>query len=243
MNSIYIKEDNWLSKIIGKRAFSVLATESFIELVNFENSIENQWLNSIQNNASFAFCKVDPLETKLIEGLQSIGFNLVDTNVSLENLSPQVELNSNFEFCFAQTKDKAETMGVAANSFVYSRFHLDHRISNDIADKVKELWVGNFFTGQRGTHMVIAKEGQKIIGFLQIVAKVNHYIIDLVAVSNDYRKKGVAKGLIGFANTNLTDIKSVLVGTQIANIPSINLYEKLGFSFKSAKYVFHYNKD
>lgn len=243
MNSIYIKEDEWLSNIIGKPAYVVFPSIEFLNAVHSKGSNENNWLQKIHKNACFAFCKVIPTDTEVIVGIEEIGFNLIDTNVALENKSPVKEVNSKYTFCFAEKEDKKGTMELAATSFVYSRFHLDHRVSNEIANKVKELWVGNFFAGQRGTHMVLAKDGDRIIGFLQILAQEEQYIIDLIAVTKDYRKQGIAKNLIQFANANLDNIKSVIVGTQIANMPSINLYEKLGFRFKSAKYVFHYDKN
>lgn len=243
MVSKYINEDNWLSEILGKPAFIIQPTTELLDLFDTNNSEERKWLRYVQKNPSFAFCKVDPIQTSIITNLESVGFNLIDTNITLENLSPNLEEDSKFQCCFANSDDKAETMKVAANSFVYSRFHLDHRISNHIANKVKELWVGNFFSGERGTHMVLAKDKGIVVGFLQIIVKKDHWIIDLIAVSNEYRKQGIAKNLIAFANANILDVESIIVGTQIANIPSINLYLKLGFRFKSAKYVFHYNKN
>jgi ribosomal protein S18 acetylase RimI-like enzyme len=243
MNSTYIKEDEWLSNIMGKSAFIVFPSIEFLKAVHNDGSEENKWLQKIHNMPCFVFCKVIPTETEVIVGLEEIGFNLIDTNVTLVNNTLKEFIDSKYKFCFAEKEDKKDTIELAATSFVYSRFHLDHRVSNNVANKVKELWVENFFNGKRGSHMVLAKDGDRIIGFLQIIAQEEQYIIDLIAVSKDYRKQGIAKNLILFANANLENIEKVIVGTQIANMPSINLYEKLGFRFKSAKYVFHYDKN
>ena len=33
----------------------------------------------------------------------------------------------------------------------------------------------------------------------------------------------------------------IAVGTQVANLPSVRLYEKLGFRLAAAQYVFHFH--
>ena len=92
--------------------------------------------------------------------------------------------------------------------------------------------------------MVIATIDSKIIGFLQLLKKKSEYfIIDLIATDKKHQKKGVAKSMIDYAQSYYSSkqIKKIVVGTQIANIPSIKFYQKLGFIIKDAKYVFHYH--
>ena len=47
--------------------------------------------------------------------------------------------------------------------------------------------------------------------------------------------------MINFATNNLDDFEYIRVGTQLANVPSLRLYEKLGFYIVDAAYVFHYH--
>ena len=35
------------------------------------------------------------------------------------------------------------------------------------------------------------------------------------------------------------DVNELIVGTQVANVPSVQLYESLGFRLKSSQYVLH----
>ena len=59
----------------------------------------------------------------------------------------------------------------------------------------------------------------------------NEVVIDLIAVDKKFRKKGIASKLIkGMINYYRKDYSIYSVGTQISNIPSINLYEKCGFN-------------
>jgi RimJ/RimL family protein N-acetyltransferase len=47
--------------------------------------------------------------------------------------------------------------------------------------------------------------------------------------------------MIAYAETNLQGFEKIHAGTQIANIPSMRLYESLGFRICRAGYVFHYH--
>jgi len=51
----------------------------------------------------------------------------------------------------------------------------------------------------------------------------------------------IAKDMISFAETQCHGFIKICVGTQLANMPSVNLYENIGFRFSGAHYVFHYH--
>ncbi len=89
--------------------------------------------------------------------------------------------------------------------------------------------------------MVVAEDEGVISGFLQLIRGADEaLIIDLIAVNANYRNKGVAQKMISFAMQNcVTNTEVVRVGTQIANLPSISLYLKMGFIITSAQYIFH----
>ena len=88
--------------------------------------------------------------------------------------------------------------------------------------------------------MVIALYKNKPIAFLQLILKGGALIIDLIAVSYNHRGQKIGPALIKFASENIKSEK-ILVGTQISNIPSIKLYQKLGFNHIESDYVFHYH--
>ena len=77
--------------------------------------------------------------------------------------------------------------------------------------------------------MVVALDNNKPVGFLQlIINNDNDLLIDLIGVSAEAQGKGVASSMILFARTKIAH-SMMKVGTQILNIPSVNLYQKLGF--------------
>ena len=90
--------------------------------------------------------------------------------------------------------------------------------------------------------MIIALFNDKPVGFLQLIEKGNILIIDLIAVKLGYRGKNIGSSMINFAYKNI-QFEKIIVGTQISNLPSIRLYQNLGFIPISSDYVFHFHNN
>ena len=240
--------NNWLSAIIQKDSYDLIVDDEFIEQFKMNGFDEYEWLNSLHhcNKPMFIQTKVSTQSIKSIKFLESIGFSLIDTNITMkkeintgyvENVIPNV---GKLKIAFADSKDREGAVAVGGNTFEYSRFHLDPLFSNELANKIKAQWVSGYFEGTRGDQMVIASFDSEIVGFLQILKpEKGHFIIDLIGVDKNYQRRGIAKNMIDFAISENSDIDHVFVGTQIGNIPSINLYQKMDFFLDYAKYVFH----
>ena len=231
-----LQPDEWMGNILGSTAYH-------LKLQKGPYSSNDSVLAPLSNPGVFAFSKVPVMDLDQAAFLESLGFHLVDTNVLLQREIRAVEAPSDplLDYDFASTEDDQGATALASNGFIYTRFHQDSQIDNAIADQIKGAWVHNFFLGKRGQHMVVAKDGQKVVGFLQLLQKEGQLIIDLIATHPDYRKRGIANNMITFAEAHCKGASEYLVGTQIANIPSIRLYQKMGFSLTEAKYVFHYH--
>lgn len=249
-NVIY---NNWLSEIVDQDCYDVVVSEGFIlENTSKRESEKTQWINSLKNNNRRLFlqAKVSTQAVKQIIFLEQNGFYLIDTNVLLrkeirskKEISTKELTGRNITIRFAESKDREGTVQVGQNSFIYSRFHLDPWFSKELADKVKASWVDGYFRGNRGEQMVITLIGNKIVGFLQVLMPADdHFIIDLIGIDKDHRRKGIAENMIRFAILQNSP-EHVLVGTQIGNIPSIKLYQKMGFFLDGAKYVFHFHRN
>ena len=91
--------------------------------------------------------------------------------------------------------------------------------------------------------MVVKIIDKKIVGFLQLLKnnKEKFVTIDLIAVDNDFQRQNIARDMISFAESFYQNYSKIFVGTQVANIPSVRLYEKLGFRLKKTEYVLHYH--
>jgi ribosomal protein S18 acetylase RimI-like enzyme len=142
---------------------------------------------------------------------------------------------------FAKPNDAAGTEQAARESFIYSRFHQDPLIPHSIANEIKAVWAGNFFRGTRGQAMIVAEVEGEIAGFLQLLYKGDTLVIDLIAVRSAYQRRGIARDLIAYAQTHCPPHQTIIVTTQLINIPSMRLYESLGFRMMSAQHIFHFH--
>tara|TARA_Y100001980_G_C14538476_1_gene315680 strand:- start:808 stop:1569 length:762 start_codon:yes stop_codon:yes gene_type:complete len=237
----FFKKDLWLSEVLNRNVFSLshfsdnhknLMIKSFSELCD----------NYLSHNL-FIFTKVKTDLIKNIHTLEDLGFKLIDTNILFKRdgqLNFEEELKDNIEIRFAEKSHKIYLGEIAYSNFNFSRFHVDPLIKRKHADNLKKNWVENFFLDKRGDYMVVALYDNMPIAFLQLILKEKNLIIDLIAVSSNYRGQKIGSALIKFASENINKEK-MLVGTQISNIPSIKLYQKLGFNHIESDYVFHFH--
>ena len=224
---IRIVHDQWLSQILEKPAFSL------------HNSFDQLSKEDLPNGVAFLGAKVPSSDVTGLLNMQRLNFKVIDTNVQL--FQSYLDRSAKYpNIRFAVQRDELEVRYLARNTFKYNRFHQDPCIPNDIASRIKEEWVGNYFKGRRGEWMVVAEDKNKVAGFLQLLRKDNTLIIDLIAVDKDCRGKGIAKAMISFASKNCVNkLSGIQVGTQIANTASLSLYTSLGFHIISAAYVLH----
>ncbi len=237
-----IVEDNWLSHILGYSVYRIVVDSSFIKKINNRKSREYDEFYSLLKRHVFLYCKIANDDIKGINFLEKHGFYLVDTNIIFEkDIEVRNVLPKGYNVRFAEDSDETGVTNLAGKSFTYSRFHLDSNISDDIANTIKAEWARNYFRGTRGDSMIVAENGDAIIGFLQLLyGPVNQLIIDLIAVEKDHRKQGVARDMIVYAEKNCGNFHEIRVGTQLANTASIRFYENIGFRYISSQYVFHY---
>ena len=87
--------------------------------------------------------------------------------------------------------------------------------------------------------MLVAQSDGQTAGFLQLIhAPDSALVIDLIAVTEPARGRGLARAMIGAAQ-HLARGECLRVGTQVANLPSLRLYESLGFRAVTSNYVMH----
>jgi len=217
-----LSEDHWLSEQIGKPVFRLSGEPPEIL------------------PAGFIYSKLPTGDLPLLGRLQNLGFQLIDTAVTFESPIPlPIPGTLGPQFRMAKPGDEADVVRIARESFILDRFHADPAIPNEVADRVKEAWVGNYFSGKRGDWLVIADAGGKPAGFLLLLDSDGKLVIDLIAVAKAHRGSGLARGMIAFAASTLTQFYTMLVATQIANIPSMRLYEGIGFRLVGAQYILH----
>jgi len=178
--------------------------------------------------------------------LETLGFQVIETNVTLKQeieyeCKIESHQNGRYEIRLASSNDRAKVEEIASKSFTLDRFHQDPKIDNSSADEIKKQWAGNFFSGKRGDVTVVASKKNQPVAFLLLLFGQKENIIDLIAVDSKNRNNGLAKQMINFAKSINGFPKNLLVGTQASNIPSIRMYEKIGFKKINSQFVLHYH--
>lgn len=218
-----VQNDPWLTALFQKPVFRVE--------VDGQESLK---LPSV----CFAYAKVGAENIQEAKALTDSGFFIADTNISFacETSNLRTTENQAITVRLAKPEDDASVRRIAGSSFSFTRFHADPFVDNGLADKIKEEWAGNFFSGMRGDEMLVAEKDGKVIGFCQNLIQGNKVIIDLIAVDRNAQGQGAGGAMISNLRGRYTRVH---VGTQLANKKSIALYEKAGFRFHGAHYVLH----
>lgn len=192
---------------------------------------------------AFVDAKVPTADIRRAHALSGASYRFIDTNVQLDRATGTLPVpKAHPEIRAAVSEDAEGVQSVAGDSFCFDRFHADPGIPDTVADRIKSAWAGNYFTGTRGNRMIVAADGVSVLGFLQIIDRPDVSIIDLIAVAPGAQGRGLATAMIVHAVASGRSVPW-RVGTQIANVPSLRLYERLGFRVSSSQYVFHRHVD
>lgn len=224
-----LQADQWLSEQLDRVSCNMIETRSGVPIEEILATIPSP---------SFISAKVSADQKNATIELCSSGFFLADVAVTFEIGTSRDLPSSNKDITLATPEDKQETMEVARLSFSYSRFHKDPHIDQLIANRIKMNWVANYFSGRRGTHMLLAKVGAKVVGFIQLIETENAWRVDLIAVLPKFQRDGIGAALLS-AIKHIGENKKVIAGTQLCNLKSIRTYQKTGFQLLNAEYVFH----
>ncbi len=223
------QSDVWLTEVFGYPVYSLNL-----------NHLAQELPGNAPVGRTFQYAKVDASEISTIQRLEKLGFGLIDTNVVFEKSKiSKAPLSSAIELRWATPSDEKAIVALAERSFQKSRFHFDPKVDLKTAQSVNREWVRNYFLGKRGESMVIAANEGKPVGFIQILERDQVMIIDMIAVDDQFQGKGIAQSMIAFAEERYKNFKLFRVGTQIANMSAVRLYEKMGYRLSQSMYVFH----
>ena len=229
-----IELDPWLTSIMGRPAYDLKRLQS-------GGADPMEIAVRLANEGAFATVKVPIKNISQVNNLVIAGFRVVDIAL---NFAINVEFSKEpVAVRNAIDTDENRVREIASSAFRFSRFHLDPFVSVSIANRIKSDWAGNFFKGLRGDAMLIAEVDGKVAGFCQLIFRDSRAVIDLIAVDPSFSRRGLGRSLLasisGYAATRSMTVKGLVVGTQAANTPSVNLYESFGFRLVGSHMVLH----
>ncbi|MCX8045003.1 MAG: GNAT family N-acetyltransferase [Desulfobacterota bacterium] len=234
--------DPWFSAVLNRAVYRLVECTALEGSGNAPATMV-PWERCSQESPVFIYATIPSSDVKASARLGQRGFYCAESRLVFEKQRQpeRFPVPDTFTIRYAIPADEQEVRRIARCSFSYSRFHCDPRFSRVEADAVKEAWAANFFTGGRGTHMIVAVSHDTCIGFLQLCAQHDVLTIDLIAVAPEHRHHGIADAMIAYAERTCSGHARIRVGTQAANIPSVRLYERLGFRLVASYYVLHYH--
>jgi ribosomal protein S18 acetylase RimI-like enzyme len=219
-----LRPDGWLSEVLG---FAVYATDAAGEVPG-------------DDGRSLTYARVDVSDTEGVARLTSQGFAVVDVNVTFAHRGDRPAVSSGFVVEPARPEHAEALVDIAGRCFRFSRFHLDPRLPGELADRIKREWIRSYVEGRRGVELLAAVDDGTPVGFLAVLESGNARIIDLVGVAPEAQGRGAGRALVSaFVERHSASGRELRVGTQAANVPSIRLYESLGFSLVAAAFVLH----
>jgi len=238
---VLLYADPWLSAIMQREVLRVdLAPDR--ERADF---VEELLTDLRGRKHAFYYAKVDCEDVRTARGLTLAGFDVVDVNVTfaLGRSEDAQGCRDEIEIRQAAPDDGPAILEVAESCFRYSRFHLDPLVPAALAHRIKREWIANYLAKQRGDRLFVALLGGRPVGFLAALssgaAHERTATIDLVGVDPGFQHRGVGQRLVEAFIRHYRGSQVLQVGTQVANVPSIRLYEKLGFSLTKSQYVLH----
>jgi len=243
---VRVDPDPWLGGILGYQVFRVTVPKVSQRFGSEDHSLEKAFDTAGQGRA-FYYAKAPTLSVAHVKEFARAGFTVVDVNVTFSRGPGAIENKRHPEVNIMDIEpgEQEAVLKIAESSFVYSRFHLDPQIDNESANAIKREWVRNYIRGNRGERLLVAKCDGVPAGFLAILsnedgAGTRIRVIDLIAVSRSYQGRGIGKSLVDFFVFDSREAYAKLeVGTQIANLPSMALYQKCGFHISDSAYVLH----
>lgn len=226
--------DAWLSEVFGYDVFKA-------HLENNETLDSKSIFPKELPKRAFYYAKTPVTAVSQIGDLTNAGFRVVDVNVTFERQPENVASAENIIVRDVKPEDETDILKIAETSFLYSRFHLDPYVSKELADKIKREWIANYIRKRRGERLLVAEVNGKPAGFLaELATNENVGVIDLIGVDKTMQGQGIGKRLVQFhINDAMEKYSSLLVGTQIANIPSMRLYQTCGYEISNSTYVLH----
>ena len=237
IDEIQLIRDGWLSEIFKYDVFKLSINQP-----SNVKELSQHFRDELRKNPVFIYAKIPVGDIACMHLLENEGFHLIDTNIAFEqHIEKNEAMSDNMTVRFARVEDEGQVRRIAGNSIKFSRFHLDPKIANEMANTLKEEWAGNYFHGQRGNEMIVSERDGHIAGFLQLLFSGDILVIDLIAVSEEFRRKKIASNMIAYAEAKIEGFNRIRVGTQIANIPSLLFYERLGFRILNTSYILHYH--
>jgi GNAT superfamily N-acetyltransferase len=188
-------------------------------------------------------CRLDHLRLRESMALEDAGFRFVEMVYGLrldsfDGISPP---QRTIQVAVATGGDLTAIEEIAYSAFTTGRFLLDPRLPPELSQRRYATWVRNSF-GSSGQTILKAEVDGDLAGFFIVEDRQDASVYwHLTAIAPRWQGKGIGSSVWRTMLLRHRTAGATLVETTISghNLPIINLYQRLGFSFASAQTTYH----
>jgi len=236
----------WDSEIFG----CPVAQISRVELGEDAQSVKlldafETWCTS--RDVRLVACRLDHMQLRESMALEERGFRFVEMvfGPRFDRFSGIPAPRHVLQVANAREADVEVIEKVAYASFTTGRFLLDHRLPSELSKRRYATWVRTSFESSGQTVLKAEADGE-LVGFFIVEHRPDQSVYwHLTAIAPNWQGRGMGLSLWQTMLLRHRAEGSSFVETTISahNLPVINLYARLGFSFASAQMTFHWLRD
>ena len=191
--------------------------------------------------------RLDHMQLRESMALEELGFRFVETvyRPRLDAFGSVAAPRHDIQVAEATPADVAVIEEIAYTSFTTGRFLLDHRLPSELSKRRYSTWVRTSSESPRQT-VLKAEVGGNLVGFFIVEHRPDQSVYwHLTAIAPKWQGKGMGMSLWQTMLLRHRAEGASFVETTISghNLPIINLYARLGFSFGSAQMTFHWVRE
>lgn len=231
-----IERMEWDSKFFGYPVCRIVFDHNgadFVEDLFIRLSLEKIRL-------TYLFVPISEARTNAF--LSGKNIQIIDQKVTFQKTTAKVPKSVSGLSEYKGTEMNDQLIKLVLQAGIYSRFRIDANFTNGEYERLYSEWLKKSLSKELALKTFIAENGSNITGIATLVSKADFAEIGLIAVDERYRGRGIAPGLIHFAESaalsmGYTELKVV---TQLHNRGACQLYEKCGFRIENVTNVYHY---
>jgi GNAT superfamily N-acetyltransferase len=216
----FLKRTPWDSAIYGVETYELLR-------------ISEDVLSRVAAMPGHYTAKVDPLAPKKL--LDDFGFYYCDTLIEPHCRAGELSRFAREGVAVANGIALEPLLAICHGAFAHDRFHRDFNLKPADADRRYDQWLRQLHAA--GDVHGLLLDGE-LAGFIALSA--NRMVLH--ALAPEYRGKGLAKYLWSAACAHFFEdlgLETLESSISAANLPVLNLYASLGFSFRNGTDVYH----
>lgn len=233
MVEVPVESDGWLTKIMKTNCF-IYKCNSIFEYLELKKTMN-------YNGPYFCTIKVQKGSEISVENDTRSVLLICKMKTYSWSTFATIPKQLNQNISLYEFPDRSEILKIAKDSFSQDRFHSDPRISKGLADKIKSRWISENLSGKRNSVTLVYRnpKNSNVLAFSSLLINNDSLVIDLIAVSSNFRKKGIGSELVK-ASQSMASLRNLplMVGTQEKNHAN-ELYRNNNFNLINETFVYH----